>query len=202
MTRVSGVFAGETSQVSGKGRERRRRAAMLLVDLSESQALERRIDHLGLARRSEIAVELVRAGLVAVGPIQALCVPGLTAYLCHGADGRPVALRVTIGSRAWLAPVCGADGVARLHAEHAGLRWTVRVRAGAETAQLALDAVDARGRLTLAASFIGRRQELSGWGLFRNAGGMRAAARLAEPFAQAMEAWDAVQASPVERLAA
>lgn len=197
MTGASGIFVGETSLAEGERRERRRRAAMLLVDLD--QATDRR---LGLDSREAVAAALAEAGLPRPAAVQALCVRGLAAYLCRTADGRLFAVRFVVAGAAWVAPARGADGVARLSAEHGGAIWNVRVCAGAEVAQLAVDAVDARGRFAFSAAFIGRRRPASGWRLVLSAGAFRAARVLAARLAEALDAWTALRAVPITRLAA
>lgn len=193
---VSSLYEGEVGSASAK-RDRRTHGALLLIDLDEAPRLSiaRR---LRLATRDALEAELARAGLPRGGSIRAVCLPGLTAYLCHAEDGRLAAVRYDVSGRSWLVPAVSADGVARLRAGP----YSVRLRVAGETAQIGVDAVDERGGFVFAHSFIGRRRRLTAWTLLRMALARRRTAGMAGPIAQAVEAWCAHAPCSERRLAA
>jgi hypothetical protein len=196
MRLVSSLYEGAVETASAK-RSRRSHGAILLIDLDEAVRLPvaRR---LGLADKPAVEAELARAGLPHGGAIRAVCLPGFVAYVCHAEDGRLSAVRYDVLGRSWLAPTTSADGVARLHAGP----YTLRLRVGGETAQIAVDGTDDRGGFDFARSFIGRRRRLSAWSLLRMGLARRRTGGLAAPIAAAVEAWCAEGPCAEPRLAA
>jgi hypothetical protein len=196
---VSGLYEGEVT-VADRAHCRRRRAAMLLVDLDDARTLEGLGRHAQLVpARAAVDADLARAGLRRAARVEALCAGGLSASLCADDEGRTIAVRYAVGGRGWAVPLgCAAARVRA--ADEDGRTYALCLRRTAETAQLVVDAVDAGGRFVFAASFLSRRRRLSWWS--------RLSARLAAPglaprLAEALEAWSAVAPESAEdRLAA
>lgn len=193
---VSSLYEGELTAASARS-SRRRHGAILLIDLDEAPRLPL-ARTLALAARGDLETELARAGLAHGGPIRALVLPGLTAYLCHAADGRLSAVRFDAGERTWLAPASSSDGVARLRAGP----YSLRLRVTPETAQIGVDATNESGALDFAHAFMGRRRRLSAWSRARLVLARRRSASLAAPIATAVAAWCAEAPCSERRLAA
>lgn len=213
MALASGLYDGEISdaRAAPRNRWRRRRAVMLLVDLDEAAALERRlrlfsVRRLGLASKTEVEAELARAGLGHGGPVRVLCARGFAAYLCHAPDGALSAIRYAVRTggeaRSWLVPASMESGMARLYASGPADRaYSLRLAAPGETVQIALDAAEPIGGFAFATTFMGRRRALSDWALLGAA--VSRVRELAAGVADILQAWQAADAPAGEaRLAA
>ena len=133
--------------------------------------------------RTQVARHLQAAGLeVDLGPVRLLCLPRvlgyvfnpISLYFCHAVDGGLIAILYEVTStfkerHTYLIPVAGDVGdirqsaAKRLHVSpfmEMALTYDFRILAPAERVRVVVDTFDAEG-LLLAASFTGRRSELS-----------------------------------------
>lgn len=206
---ISGLYPGLVVHARTRPRRHRLRyrVFMLLIDLDEVEALDRRLKLFSAGRRNligfdprrhgdgsdrplktQVAEALAGAGLPAGGPVRMLTLPTvlghgfnpLTVYFCHRPDGALGAILYevtnTFGERhSYLIP---AGEAGRLVRQGCGkgfyvspfmdmdLAYAFRVRPPGEEVVVSVDARDERG-LVLAASFAGRRVELSDRALLR-----------------------------------
>jgi DUF1365 family protein len=138
--------------------------------------------------RAQIEQHLARAGLVTGGAIRVLCMPRvlgfafnpLSVFFCHAPEGGLVAMLYevnnTFGQRhSYLIPAASGGGLQRQRCEkrfyvspfmEMALHYHFRVAAPGDRAIVSIEVHDETGPM-LAASFSGRRQELTGVNLRR-----------------------------------
>jgi DUF1365 family protein len=209
---ASALYPGVVAHARTRPRKHRLRyrVFMLLIDLDEADALDRRLrlfsvrrpnlvgfdprrhgDGSGRPLKDQVAAILAEAGIEGGGPVRMLTLPmvlghgfnPLTVYFCHRADGALSAIlhevSNTFGERhSYLIPakaVRDGGGGVRQGCDKdfyvspfmdMDLSYAFRIRPPGEQVVVKVDARDADG-VVLAASFAGRRVELTDSALLR-----------------------------------
>ncbi|HEY8573039.1 hypothetical protein [Phenylobacterium sp.] len=191
---ATSLYEGEITEAWARPRSgwRRRRAAMLLVELDDS-------GRSGLTAKSEVEGELARAGLAYGGPVVALWSRGFCLYLCHAADGALSAVRFVDGhGEVHLAPASVQGGTVRLQSGRScDTTHSLNIREPGETLQLVIDVAEAGRGFAYAATFLARRRPVSRWSMWRAAASRFGG--LGGRVADVMACCEGVQPQPEER---